>query len=241
MAYEQDAESGEGCRGVNETSVTQLGDGRLLAVSRSYYHDEDYPLYQSVSEDNGFTWQTRRIGLHGLCPCLRWVSQGPPGGTTVLAYHDRYLEHQERGGIYVAFSHDCGETWGYQTYVDGGAYPCLLTLASGEMFLAWYGEHTELKGAFFDVPFPTGMRAEVDAGSVTLRWDGLADDTHTYRVHRSACAEAVPDADTAIGEVTSAHTHTDAAVEPGASCYYVVTAWDGDEQVGKSWQVAVSI
>jgi len=242
VAYEKEAEKGDGCRGVNETSTTQLGDGRLLAVSRSYYDDENYPLYQSVSEDNGYTWETRRIGLHGLCPCLRWVAQGPAGGTAVLAYHDRYLDHEQRGGIYLAFSHDCGETWGYQIYVDGGAYPCLSMPASGEMFLAWYGEqHTELKGAFFDVPFPTGIRADVGTGSVTLRWDGLADDTHTYRVHRSAHAEAASDADTAIAEVTSAHMYTAAAVEPGASCYYVVTAWDKDEQVGKSWQVAVSV
>jgi len=162
VAYEKEAEAGQGCRGVNETSITQLGDGRLLAVSRSYYDDQDYPLYQSVSGDNGFTWETRRIQLHGLCPCLRWVPQGPAGGTVVLAYHDRYADHKDRGGLYLAFSHDCGETWSDQTYVDTFAYPCLLQLESGEMFLAYYAaDHTELRGVFFDVPFPTGIRAQV--------------------------------------------------------------------------------
>ncbi len=241
VIYDQEAEQAKGCRGVNETSITQLGDGRLLAVARSFYHQENYPLYQSVSTDNGYTWTFRRIHLHGLCPCLLWVPQGPPGGTTILAYHDRYLDHQHRGGIYLAFSHDCGETWGYQTYVDTFAYPCLLQLASGEMFLAWYSaDHTELKGAFFDVPFPTGIRAEVSPGAVELQWDELAGDTHTYRIHRGLHASFEPLQDNLIGEVACACAYRDAAVEGGKTYYYVVTGWRGDKQVGKSWEVAVS-
>ncbi len=240
VIYEQEAEQREGCRGVNETSITQLGDGRLLAVARSYYDQDDYPLYRSVSSDNGFTWDYARTRLHGLCPCLRWVPQGPAGGTTILAYHDRYLDHQERGGIYLAFSHDCGQTWGYQTYVDTFAYPCLLQLASGEMFLAWYSaDHTELKGAFFEVPFPTGIRAEVSAGVVELQWDELRDDTHTYRLHRGLQAGFEPLPDNAIAELPSSYGYRDTPAA-GGKAYYVVTAWDGDRQVGKSWEVAVS-
>lgn len=241
VAYEADAASGEGCRGLNETSITQLGDGRVLAVSRSYYHDQDYPLYQSVSTENGFTWSTERSHLHGLCPCLRWVPQGPDGGTVVLAYHDRYVEHQERGGIYLAFSYDCGATWSYQTYVDTFAYPCLLQLASGEMLLAYYSsDHTELRGVFFDVPFPAGIRAQVSGDAVELGWGAPAAGGYTYRVHRSPEAGFEPNESNALCAPTGHALYRDDTAEAAAACYYVVTAWSGGKQVGKSWELAVT-
>ena len=148
VAYERELEqAAKSVRGINETDIAQLGDGRLVAMSRTY--KDSYPLYRSLSTDNGYTWRFGPTKLHGLCPALLWVPQGPAGGTTILAYHDRYLEHQNRGGVYLTFSYDAGETWGEQVFVSAGAYPCLLPLESGEILLAYYTSSVELQGTFF--------------------------------------------------------------------------------------------
>ncbi len=240
VAYEQDLEKGSGIRGINETDITQLGDGRLLAMSRTYKHN--FPLYRSISTDNGRTWTFGPTKLHGLCPAVQWVPQGPAGGTTILAYHDRYLDHKSRGGIYIAFTHDAGETWGYQTWIAPGAYPCLLQLESGDIFLAYYKSARELQGTFFRVPFPTGIHARVTDRGVQLVWDRIRGDNYTYRIHRGLTPGFEPSAANTIARRRRAHFYRDTAVEAGRTYHYIVTAWDGkDKRMGESWEVAVEV
>jgi hypothetical protein len=237
VAYEPDLEQGKAVRGINETDITQLGDGRLLAMSRTY--KGNFPLYRSVSSDNGYTWTFGPTKLHGLCPAVQWVDHGLAGGTTILAYHDRYLNHASRGGVYLAFSHDAGETWGYQTWIDGGAYPCLMPLGAGEVLLAYY--YGGIQGVVFTVPFPTGIHARVSDHVVQLAWDRIKNDPCTYRVHRSEDDNVQPTEGVVIAEREAMHSCRDSRVEPGKTYRYVVTGWDGDRLVGQSWEIAVTV
>ncbi len=141
LAYETELEQGQGVRGINETSVAELPDGHLVAMSRTY--KPDYPLYRSVSDDGGRTWRFGPTPLHGLCPALL----GTGDGRLVLAYHDRYLEHADRGGIYLTTSVDAGATWAEPEFVAPGAYPCLLARAE-EIMLAYYTDCTHLQATF---------------------------------------------------------------------------------------------
>jgi len=141
IAYEAELEQAPGVRGINETSVAELPDGRMVAMSRTY--KPDYPLYRSVSDDGGRTWRFGPTALHGLCPALIATD----GGRLVLAYHDRYLEHAEQGGVYVTTSGDAGESWAEPRFVSPGAYPCLLPRGE-EILLAYYTNCTHLQATF---------------------------------------------------------------------------------------------
>jgi hypothetical protein len=93
--------------------------------------------------------------MSGLCPSIWYTKAGPPSGTIVLAYHDRWGEHSDRGGVYLSFSHDKGETWATPIFIDSGAYPCLYELDknSGKFLCGYYRSSSLLKGAFFSIPF----------------------------------------------------------------------------------------
>jgi len=137
----------------DEPGLIRLPSGKILLLARPH-------LYQAVSRDEGRTWEvgpsplTRQGATSGLCPDLAWSKAGPPGGTLVVAYHDRWGEHEGKGGVYLCFSHDEGTTWSRPTRLDGGAYPCLYELekGSGRFLCAYYRSSSELKGAFFSVP-----------------------------------------------------------------------------------------
>jgi len=147
IAYEAELAQGQGVRGINETSVAELGDGRLVAMSRTY--KPDYPLYRSVSEDDGQTWRFGPTPLHGLCPALLDTTTDTGQELLVLAYHDRYLEHAACGGVYLTTSADAGGTWAEPRFVSGGAYPCLLPRRQGDIMLAYYTNSTHLQATFF--------------------------------------------------------------------------------------------
>ena len=101
---------------------------------------------------------TRKGATSGLCPALLHTTAGSPRGTLVLAYHDRWGDHERKGGVYLAFSHDHGDTWTTPTFLDGGAYPCLLEphKGTGRILCAYYRSSRELKAAFFTVPLRQG-------------------------------------------------------------------------------------
>ena len=42
-------------------------------------------------------------------------------------------------------------------------------------------------------------------------------------------------------ERRGSHSYRDADVRPGATYHYIVTAWDGAERVGDSWEIAVTV
>lgn len=141
----------------DEPGLIRLPTGRILLIARPTF-------YQALSDDDGKTWRigpstlTRKGATSGLCPAFLHTTAGPPGGTLVLAYHDRWGEHERRGGVYICFSHDQGTTWTKPVFLDGGAYPCLYErqLGSGRILCAYYRSSRELKGVFFTIPARRG-------------------------------------------------------------------------------------
>lgn len=139
---------------LNETSVAQLADGRLVSLSRTQY--AGYPLYRGVSADRGRTWTVAPSGLTGLCPAACYTRSGPPGGVLAVVYHDRWGKHQPKGGVYVSTSTDAGATWAEPAWLDHGAYPCAIELEPGRLMVSYYRFSTQLCAVRFHVPFPPG-------------------------------------------------------------------------------------
>jgi len=137
----------------DEPALIRLPTGRILLLARP-------TMYQAISDDDGATWRigpspfTRKGAHSGLCPDLLHTPVGGPRGTLVLAYHDRWGKHERKGGVYLAYSHDHGDTWSTPVFLDGGAYPTLLEhpKGSGRILCAYYHSSRELKAAFFSVP-----------------------------------------------------------------------------------------
>jgi hypothetical protein len=146
----------------DEPALLELPSGKILLIGRPH-------MYQAMSTDRGQTWQIgpsdltripgRQKEMSGLSPALWHSSAGPPGGTTILAYHDRWGEHAQTGGVYLRFSYDEGTTWGKPTFLAPGAYPALYEYQPGKMFCGYYRSNSLLEAAFFQVPTePTGGR-----------------------------------------------------------------------------------
>ena len=96
--------------------------------------------------------------MSGLSPVL-WHSSEEAGGTTILAYHDRWGPRAESGGVYISFSRDEGETWTEPAFVAPGAYPALHEYLPGEMICGYYCSNSVLEAAFFEVPHvPNGTK-----------------------------------------------------------------------------------
>ena len=133
-----------GERNYNETTLLALGEGRLLAASRTLgeHHTEIF-----ASEDAGSTWRPRGPAtLPGGVPAdLRRLQDG-----SILLTHGVRL----RGmlGVFARISRDEGETWGSSRVLfrttarrantrpgglDGG-YPSSVQLANGTIVTAYY-------------------------------------------------------------------------------------------------------
>ena len=235
------ADPGGGPARLNETDIAQLPGGRLVSMSRTQY--EGYPIYRGVSDDLGRTWSVEPSGLTGLCPCLVYTPDGPPEGTLVIAYHDRWGAHAAKGGVYLAFSHDGGASWGHAALVSGGAYPCMVPLADGTLLCSYYHTNAHLRGTYFSVPFPTGLRVStgipesVNTG-LRVQWDpytGKAATGYSYRVYRGTDADLAPGEASLIGVVTDQAHLDDTRAESGVYYFYRVAAYEGDRRVGVSW------
>ncbi len=223
---------------LNETGLAQLPSGTLVSVSRTQYGG--FPLYQGVSRDRGHTWTVRRNGLTGLCPALCATRSGPPEGTLVLVYHDRWGAHESKGGVYIACSTDEGRTWGEPMWISAGAYPCAIEVEPGRMFASYYRGCAELQGALFHVPFPSGLRAVArsEPSGVELRWDSYAGKkagAYLYRIYRSAEPDFSPAPATQIAEVRGENTFVDRRADADRVWYYRVVVYEGDRPVGRSW------
>ena len=221
---------------LNETSLAELPNGTWLTMSRTQY--SGFPLYRALSADRGRTWSVSDSGLTGLCPSLCLSQTGPPEGIVTLVYHDRWREHADQGGVYIAFSTDGGSTWGYPLWISPGAYPCTIETQPGRMLTVYYKSSDALHGTHFPAPFPSGLRAMPEAGRVAIEWDryaGQEAESYAYHVHRSTrpfddCSGAE-----AVGVVHNANAQADGATKPGRVYYYRVQAKQGDRVVGQSW------
>ena len=229
---------------LNETDVVELPDGGLLSMSRTQY--DGFPLYRGTSKDRGRTWTVGPSGLTGLCPSLLYTRAGPSEGTIVLAYHDRWRKHAAKGGVYLAFSHDGGATWGEPVWISPGAYPCLLELEPGLVLCSYYSDNSTLRGTILRVPFPTGLRASTglpdqpDSCGVRLNWDayrGKDSHAYSYRVFRGNAGGPLSEFQQ-VDELTEGHAFDDANLDAGRLYYYRVAAFAGDREVGQSWPVA---
>ena len=229
-----------------EPAVIQLPSGKVLMISRPF-------LQLGVSLDRGRTWKIgpstlTRKGTSGLCPSICYTRVGPPTGTLLLAYHDRWGEHAKRGGNYISFSHDEGQTWGYPIFIDGGAYPCLYELKkdSGKFLCGYYRSSTLLKGVFFSVPFPTGLRAlpglpDSERLGITVKWDvynGKGSDEYEYRLYRSTKPEFELTPSTLVCSGKDICSYADEAVEKEQKYYYRIAALKDGKVVNKSWQAS---
>ena len=224
---------------LNETDIVQTSSGRLLSMSRTQYGGP--ALYRGFSSDGGWSWSVEDSGLHGLCPALEYTTQvgGPPEGIVAIVYHDRWGEHTDKGGIYIAFSCDEGQSWGEQTRISGGAYPCVIETEPGLMFCTYYRSSTVLRGTFFTVPFPTGLRATTTASnSIRLEWDlynGQKASDYSYHIYRSIYRGVELIDENRIGIVSETSSFNDEVLEPDTAYFYRVVARDGESQVGMSW------
>lgn len=233
-----------GAAKLNETDIVELPGGRLLSMSRTQY--DGFPLYRGTSDDRGRTWSVGPSGLTGLCPCLWYSETGPPEGTVVLVYHDRWGGHAAKGGVYIVFSTDGGETWGEPLWISGGAYPCMLEIEPGALFVSYYHSNSLLRGTIFQVPFPAGLRARtgVEApgkAGVRLEWDsyaGAAAGRFSYRVYRSADPGVPTTEDNVVGTCGQVSAWEDHSAGAGTVYCYRVAAFDGDTCVGMSWTAA---
>ena len=229
---------------LNETGLVELPSGRLLSMSRTQY--DGFPLVRGRAADAGGAWQVERSGLTGLCPALCVSRAGPPAGTVVLVYHDRWGRHADRGGVYATFSTDEGTTWGEPQWLSAGAYPCLLETAPGRMLCTYYRDNTLLRGTSFHVPFPSGLRSLAgtpaeDTGAVCLEWDayrGRQASTIESRVHRAESAEFAPRAANCVGEVCGGNRFVDCGARPGLGAFYRIVAWAAGRELGRSWLAA---
>ena len=161
----------------------------------------------------------------------------------MLAYHDRWGEHSDKGGVYFSFSYDEGETWGYPTFIDSGAYPCLCKLSdeSNEFLCTYYRSLSLLKGVFFSIPFPTGIRAMADSSSITVEWDhyrGKDAEAYEYHVYRSEKPDFALTQDTLVFSQRNIYSYHDKSVETGRTYYYRVGVYLDGEIAGRSWQVS---
>ena len=234
------ADSDGGPARLNETDIAELPSGKLVSISRSQYND--YPLYQGVSSDKGLTWKVERNGLSGICPSLCFTESGPPEGMLTLIYHDRWGKHaSHEEGMYVVFSSDEGETWGEPVWIDKGGYPCIIEIAPGQMFTTYYQSFGLLRGAFFSVPFPSGLRTwqpDSETDTVMIAWDtyrGKKASDYTYHVHRSASPDSSPTDETSIGSVQSTNSFLDKGTKSEKTYFYEVVAREGERRVGCSW------
>ena len=233
-------------RRFDEPAIVQLPSGKILMMTRPY-------MQKGVSLDRGRTWEIgpstlTRKGTSGLCPAMRYTKAGPPTGTIVLVYHDRWAEHAKRGGDYVSFSHDEGETWGYPVFVDGGAYPCLYELKkdSGNFLCGYYLHKSLIKCAFFSVPFPTGLRAisgleNSEQSGITVKWDeykGQDCEKYEYRLYRSTQPEFELMSSTLVCSGKDICSYADEAVEKEQKYYYRIAALKDGKVVNKSWHAS---
>ena len=129
-----------------EPYLIQMPNGRIVATIRD---QNNYPLiqtYQSISEDNGFSWSEPEV-----------VSDGYPAHLLKFAGSQLMMTCGFRTmpfGIRIRISKDSGRTWGEERILYGEGkswdlgYPTTTEMPDGTFFTLWYeniGDRTALR------------------------------------------------------------------------------------------------
>ncbi len=110
---------------LNETSITRLPSGRILALMRQAPCMDG--LFKAYSDDDGRTWSTPRpIGLYGEAPSLKVLPDG-----RVLAIYRGMIRKNPKCRVTLTISTDEGETW---------SHPQTLAWYKGGRFHGGYGD-----------------------------------------------------------------------------------------------------
>lgn len=124
--------------GGNETVLSLLANGRLLALIRSYTRDPDHPFHVAYSDDGGKTWsQPQQVNLQGTSPSLHVTPEGH-----LLAGFRSLLPG---GNCHLASSADGGLTWEVEIELElphgtwhKGGYPVLEDLPDGRLIATFH-------------------------------------------------------------------------------------------------------
>ena len=126
----------------NEADVAEVEPGKLICIMRS---NNTTQAWRSWSRDGGLTWSP--------CEPLPFTTNATnllvtSSGTLVLAHRSR--------GTAVHYSLDQGMTWSRGTQIDRatGAYPAMMELPDGRIFVAYYEGHqtpSYIRGQFLRV------------------------------------------------------------------------------------------
>jgi len=136
--------------GYNETFLSKLPDGKIIAILRQQGigGSDRLEFYRALSADNGETWSVaEQINLCGMSPCLHWS----PRGRLILAYRQRFLEEygDSEYGVALSWSEDYGRTWegklvlkdpkgfSYTAEYQSG-YPTLVNIGNNKIMVIFY-------------------------------------------------------------------------------------------------------
>ncbi|WP_319762435.1 sialidase family protein [Maridesulfovibrio sp.] len=110
---------------LNETSITRLPSGRIVALLRQQPCMEG--LFTSHSDDDGKTWSVPKpIGLYGEAPSVKLLPDG-----RVLAIYRGMIRKNPKCRVALTISEDGGETW---------SLPRTLAWYKGGRFHGGYGD-----------------------------------------------------------------------------------------------------
>ncbi|WP_321405113.1 sialidase family protein [Maridesulfovibrio sp.] len=110
---------------LNETSITRLPSGRILALIRQQPCLDG--LFKSHSDDDGKTWSTPQpIGLYGEAPSITLLPDG-----RILCLYRGMIRKNPKCRVALSISEDSGQTW---------SRPQTLAWYKGGRFHGGYGD-----------------------------------------------------------------------------------------------------
>ncbi|NDV26674.1 exo-alpha-sialidase [Desulfovibrio sp. JC010] len=124
---------------LNETSITRMPSGRILALMRQAPCEDG--LFKATSDDDGKTWTTPvPIGLYGEAPSVKLLPDG-----RLLAIYRGMIRKNKKCRVALTISEDEGATWSRaQTlawYKGGrfhGGYGDLAVNDKGQVIAVYY-------------------------------------------------------------------------------------------------------
>ena len=123
----------------DETPITRLPDGRLLALVRGYDKTlPERPLHVCHSADDGRTWSApQRVNINGTSPSLHVASDGQ--------LFAGFRSTQDGGNCHIASSADGGLSWTVELELEltagkwhYGGYPVMEDLPDGPLFVTYH-------------------------------------------------------------------------------------------------------
>lgn len=129
--------------GFNEISLSNLPDGKIIAILRQQGigGSDRLEFYRATSADGGETWSVaEQMNICGMSPCLHWS----PRGRLILAYRQR-----SEYGVAISWSEDYGKSWegklvlkdpkgfSYTAEYQSG-YPTLVNIGNNKIIVIFY-------------------------------------------------------------------------------------------------------